>query len=151
VLALELPDYRLARRRIHGSSLGSYVLAHSSASRTTLLSMRRSSGTAGASLLAAVFVPLFTLGGDRPKLGLAVAVEVLALFAQQAPERLEAVSLRWVRRYATEARGQRLEDYRRIVTALAMMRREAEFATDELLRLCEEEDSDEAGPARWSS
>jgi hypothetical protein len=75
---------------------------------------------------------------DRLNLGLAVAVEVLALFAQQAPERLEAVSLRWVRRYATEARGQRLEDYGRIVTALAMMPSEQEFAVDELIRLCEE-------------
>jgi hypothetical protein len=59
------------------------------------------------------------------------------LFAEPAPEKLEAVLLRWVHRYASEARGQRLEDYGRIVTARAMMRSETEFATDEPLRLCE--------------
>jgi hypothetical protein len=76
--------------------------------------------------------------GDRINLGLAVAVEVLALFAQQAPDRHEAACLRWVQRYATEARGQQLADYGRIVVACNALTSEAEFATDELVRLCEE-------------
>jgi hypothetical protein len=76
--------------------------------------------------------------GDRIRLGLAVAVEVLELFAQQAPERLEAVCLRWVQRYAAEARGQQLADYGRVAVACNALVSEPEFATDELLPLCEE-------------
>jgi hypothetical protein len=76
--------------------------------------------------------------GDQMRLGLAVAVEVLELYAQQAPERLEAACLRWVQRYAAEARGQRLDDYGRIAVACSALRSEPDFGTDELVRLCEE-------------
>jgi hypothetical protein len=76
--------------------------------------------------------------GAQIRLGLAVAVEVLELFARQAPDRLEAACLRWLQRYASEARGQRLEDYGRIIVACNALTSEPEFATDELLRLCEE-------------
>lgn len=75
---------------------------------------------------------------ERIDFGLAIAVEVLELFARQAPDRLEAACLRWVQRYAAEARGQRLEDYGRIAVACNALRSEPEFATDELVRLCEE-------------
>lgn len=75
---------------------------------------------------------------DRIDLGLAIAVEVLELYARQAPERLEAACLRWVQRFAVEARGQRLEDYGRIAVACNALRSEPDFATDELVRLCEE-------------
>jgi hypothetical protein len=62
--------------------------------------------------------------GDRLNLGLAVAVEVLGLFAEQAPERLEAACIRRVQRYATEARGQQLADYGRIAVACNALRSE---------------------------
>jgi hypothetical protein len=75
---------------------------------------------------------------DQINLGLAVAVEVLELFAEQAPARLEAACLRWVRRYAAEAQGQQLADYGRIVVACNALRSEPDFGTDELSRLCEE-------------
>jgi hypothetical protein len=54
---------------------------------------------------------------DRMTLGLGDAVAVCRLISEQAPERLEAACVRWVRRYAAEASGQRLADYRVIVEA----------------------------------
>jgi hypothetical protein len=75
--------------------------------------------------------------GDRINLGLSVAIEVLELYAQQAPDRLEAASLRWLQRYAAEAKGQRLEDYGRIVVALGALKTEPDYAAEDLLRLCE--------------
>jgi hypothetical protein len=75
---------------------------------------------------------------DRLALALPDAVEVLVLIAQQAPERLEAACLRWLRRYAAEAQEQRLEDYGHIIVGLNALSTEPEFATDQLLRLCEE-------------
>jgi hypothetical protein len=75
---------------------------------------------------------------DRLALALPDAVEVLVLIAQQAPDRLEAASLRWLRRYAAEAHGQRLEDYGHIVVGLNALSTEPEFGADQLLRLCEE-------------
>jgi hypothetical protein len=76
--------------------------------------------------------------GDRITLDLADAVEVLVMIAQQAPERLEAASLRWIHRYAAEARGQELQDYGHIVVGLNALASEPDFGVHELLRLCEQ-------------
>ena len=75
---------------------------------------------------------------DPINLGLVVAVEVLELFAQQAPDRLEAACLRWVQRYAVRARGQRLADYGRIAVACNALTSEPDFAINELVNLCEQ-------------
>jgi hypothetical protein len=75
---------------------------------------------------------------DRLALALPDAVEVLVLIAHQAPEPLEAASLRWLRRYAAEAQGQRLEDYGHFIVGLNALSTEPDFGADQILRLCEE-------------
>jgi len=68
--------------------------------------------------------------------GLSDAVRVCRLISERAPERLEAASLRWIRRYAAEASGQQWDDYVLIVDAFGDLRHEPELATSRLLSLC---------------
>jgi hypothetical protein len=73
---------------------------------------------------------------DGLTFGLADAVKVCLLISEQAPKRLEAASLRWIRRYAAEASGQRWDDYRLIVEAFDALAGEGEPASGRLLALC---------------
>lgn len=73
---------------------------------------------------------------DELAFSLLDAVYVCRLICERDPERLEAASLRWIRRYAGEASGQRFDDYRLIVDAFGLLRREPEPAAGSLLSLC---------------
>lgn len=73
---------------------------------------------------------------DGLTFGLPDAARVCRLISERAPERLEAASVRWIRRYAAEAPGQRWDDYLLIVNALGEIRSEPEPATQRLLALC---------------
>lgn len=72
---------------------------------------------------------------ERMTFGLADAVAVCQLISQQAPERLDAACVRWVRRYAAEAARQRWEDYRIIVEAFDAIPEDA-AAAGRLVELC---------------
>jgi hypothetical protein len=73
---------------------------------------------------------------DGLTFGLPDAVEVCLLISEQAPERLEAASVRWIRRYAAEASGQLWDDYKLIVEAFDALLGEPELAAGRLLALC---------------
>jgi hypothetical protein len=75
---------------------------------------------------------------DGLTFGLADAIRVCLLISEQAPQRLEAASVRWMQRYATEASGQRWGDYRLIVEAFDALPGEGEPAAGRLLALCSE-------------
>jgi hypothetical protein len=68
--------------------------------------------------------------------GLQDALKVCLLISERSPERLEAACLRWIRRYAVEAAGQRLDDYALIVEAFGDLQSEPELAARRLLSLC---------------
>jgi hypothetical protein len=73
---------------------------------------------------------------DGLTFGLPDAVKVCLLISEQTPERLEAASVRWIRRYAAEAGDQLWDDYRLIVEAFDALSSEPELATGRLLALC---------------
>jgi len=73
---------------------------------------------------------------DGLTFGLPDAVRVCQLISERDPERLDAASLRWIRRYASEAAEQRWDDYRLIVDAFGEIRSEPEPAALRLLSLC---------------
>jgi hypothetical protein len=75
---------------------------------------------------------------DGLTFGLPDAVRVCMLISERAPERLEAACLRWVRRYAAEAGGQRWDDYGLIVESFEDLPVEPQPAGDRLLSLCRE-------------
>ncbi|MDE3069788.1 MAG: hypothetical protein KGJ43_03575 [Acidobacteriota bacterium] len=69
-------------------------------------------------------------------LGLAEAVEVCRLIATQTPARLDGAALRWIRRYAAEARAQRFADYGLIVESFAIFPETPAAAAGSLRTLC---------------
>lgn len=69
-------------------------------------------------------------------LGLRDEIELCRLIAQQRPDQLEAASVRWIRRFAAAARGQRREDYIIIVRAFDRLLLTPERSVGELRALC---------------
>ena len=81
-------------------------------------------------------LPFILAHADRFTLGLPDAVEVCRLLAVRDPGRLEAASVRWIRRFAAEAAGQERRDYGLIVGAFDAMVSEPESAAGRLAALC---------------
>ncbi|MHB1539297.1 MAG: hypothetical protein ACYCUM_13065 [Solirubrobacteraceae bacterium] len=69
-------------------------------------------------------------------LGLPEEAELCRLIAQQRPHQLEPASVRWIRRFAATARGQRREDYATIVCAFDRLPLTPERSVGELKALC---------------
>jgi hypothetical protein len=62
--------------------------------------------------------------------------ELARLIAAQQPERLEEASVRWIQRFAREARGQELDDYRTIWEAFHRFPVAPDLSASELVALC---------------
>ncbi len=83
-------------------------------------------------------LPFILRHADALTFGLPDAVRVCLLISERAPERLEAACVRWIRRFAAEASGQRWNDYRLIVEAFDALSEAPEEAADHLFALCRE-------------
>jgi hypothetical protein len=81
-------------------------------------------------------LPFILAHADRFTLGLLDAVEVCRLVAVRDPGRLEAASVRWIRRFAAEAVEQQRGDYRLIVDAFDAMAFNPDLAAEQLAALC---------------
>ena len=81
-------------------------------------------------------LPFILRHADTLAFGLPDAVRVCVLVSEQAPERLEAACVRWIRRFAAEAAHQRWNDYKLIVEAFDALPGAPELAADHLLTLC---------------
>lgn len=69
-------------------------------------------------------------------LGLPEEAELCRLIAEQRPQQLEPASVRWIKRFAACARGQRREDYITIVRAFDRLSLAPERSVGELKALC---------------
>jgi hypothetical protein len=73
---------------------------------------------------------------DGLTLSLADEAEVCRLIAGQDPGRLEAASVRWIKRFAAQARDERRSDYGLIVSSFDALMLEPEVAAGQLRALC---------------
>jgi hypothetical protein len=73
---------------------------------------------------------------DGLTLSLADEAEVCRLIASQDPARLEAASVRWIKRFALQAREERRSDYGLIVSSFDALTLEPALATGQLRALC---------------
>ena len=69
-------------------------------------------------------------------LSLGSEAEMCRLIAEQRPGKLEQASLRWIRRFANEAHGQRRGDYRLILQAFDQFPLAPERSASQLVSLC---------------
>ena len=69
-------------------------------------------------------------------LGLREEIDLCRLLAERRPDQLEAASVRWIKRFATSAKGQRREDYILIVRAFDRLLLAPERSVGELKALC---------------
>jgi hypothetical protein len=69
-------------------------------------------------------------------LSLGSEAEMCRLIAEQRPGRLEQASLRWIRRFANEAHGQRRGDYLLILQAFDQFLLAPERSASQLVSLC---------------
>lgn len=72
----------------------------------------------------------------RIKLSLRDAIVVCLMIADERPAELESASVKWIRRYAEEAKYQRREDYKLIVLAFEAMPLDPELTEGQLNALC---------------
>jgi hypothetical protein len=63
-------------------------------------------------------------------------IDLCRLIAEQRPDQLEGASVRWIKRFAARARGQRREDYILIVRAFDRLMLAPERSVGELKALC---------------
>jgi uncharacterized lipoprotein YmbA len=64
------------------------------------------------------------------------ALRICLMVRDQEPTRYEAAAVRWVGRFALEARDATLEDLRRVAAALDALPQQPESAMEQLSRLC---------------
>jgi hypothetical protein len=73
---------------------------------------------------------------ELPWIGLSDALEICLLLRDQPDERYERAAVRWLGRFALEARGVTIGDLRGAAEALDALPEEAEWAMARLQRLC---------------
>lgn len=64
------------------------------------------------------------------------ALRICLMVRDQDPERYEAAAVRWLGRFALEARAATLEDVRRAAAALDALPKQPDAAMEQLSRLC---------------
>jgi hypothetical protein len=64
------------------------------------------------------------------------ALRICLMVRDQEPARYEAAAVRWLGRFALEARAATLEDLRRVAEALDALPEDPESAMEQLSRLC---------------
>lgn len=69
-------------------------------------------------------------------LSLATEAEVCRLIVEQQPQKLREATVRWIQRFAREARGQELDDYLRIWQAFHRFPVAPDLSAQELVALC---------------
>lgn len=77
-----------------------------------------------------------TAAGELPTIRLDDALRVCLLIRDRDPERYERAALRWVARFAVEARSATLGDVQSAAQALERLPIEPEEAMSQLQRLC---------------
>jgi len=77
-----------------------------------------------------------TAAAELPHVALKDALEVCLLLRDQDPERFERAAVRWLGRFALEAREVTLEAVQRAAAALDAMPRQPDAAMEALAALC---------------
>src|SRR5438105_1028712 len=75
---------------------------------------------------------------ELPRVGLADALEVCLLLRDQDGRRFERAAVRWLGRFALEARNVTIETLERAAAALRAMPQSPDLAMETLARLCTE-------------
>ncbi len=77
-----------------------------------------------------------TAAAELPRVALPDALEVCLLLRDQDPERFEQAAVRWLGRFALEARDATLDAVQRAAVALEALPRQPDAAMEALAALC---------------